>query len=208
MQRLVCRRKPSPPAQRCSALSASNSQWFQGFWHKDSQTDDVTGAPLSQTSGTWNPRRTGSATLNRPYDSYLVIGGIADSSNTTVDQTGDIVSASYVSSGWDQPALPNFANFEWLNQQSGNLQGRVGRSPGLPSTDVRLGQFVLSAGHEARTFSLSIEYTIGASFDEDGDGQNDYLYGTGTFTLGDPVPAPGALTLLAAAGVLRSRRRR
>lgn len=199
---------PMDTVFRAFDLSAANSAWFTGFWHKDSQTDDLSEAPLSQASGSWNPRRTGSATLNRPYDSYLVIGGTANSVNTTVDQTEDIIVAQFMSSGWDHPWLPSSANFEWLNQNPGNLQGRVGNSSGLPSTDVRIGQFVLSAGHEARTFSLSLEYTIGQSFDGDGDGNNDYLYGTGTFTLGEPVPAPGVLSLLAAAGAMLGRRRR
>lgn len=193
---------------RAYDLTASNSAWFQGFWHKDSMSDDFTEAPLSQTNGTWDPRRTGSSTLNRPYDSYLVIGGVASSGNTTVDQTDDIVSASFLSAGWDRPALPSNSDFEWLNQQPGNLQGRVGNSPGLPTTDVRLGQFVLSAGHEARTFSLSIAYTIGQTFDSDKDGEYDYQYATDTFTLGEPVPAPGAGALVALAALGAGRRRR
>ena len=199
---------PNDTVFRAFDLTASNSAWFQGFWHKDSMSDDFTEAPLSQANGTWDPRRTGSATLNRPYDSYLVIGGIANSNNTTVDQTDDIVSASFLSAGWDRPALPSNTDFEWLNQQPGNLQGRVGNSPGLAATDVRLGQFVLSAGHEARTFSLSLAYTIGQTLDTNPDGQYDFQYATDTFTLGTPIPAPGVGALAALAGAMLGRGRR
>lgn len=193
---------------RAFDLSASNNVWFNGFWHKDNATDDLSEAPLSQASGSWNPRKTGSATLNRPYDSYLVIGGIANSGNTTVDETDDILEAQLLSSGWDQASLPSYSSFEWFNQQPGNGQGRAGSSAGLPSTDVRLGQFVLSVGHEARTFSLSLDYRLGKSIDGDGAGGYGGMIVTDTFTLGEVVPAPGALALLAAGGLVTVRRGR
>jgi len=61
---------------------------------------------------------------------------------------------------------------------------------------VLIGQFVLEAGHSAKVISLNISHntTFGSPVSES----------QGTFTL---VPAPGALALLALAGVAARRRR-
>lgn len=196
---------PADTVYRAFDLAAANSQWFNGFWHKDNGADDLSEATLSQSNGTWDPRRTGSSTLNRPYDSYLTIGGIASSANTTSDQNDSILAAQFMSAGWDRASLPNGSDFEWFNQQPSNAQGRVGLSPGVAANEVRLGQFVLSAGHEARTFSLSIGYNNGDYIDSDGE---NLLIATGTFTLGNALPAPGALALLALGAPFGARMRR
>ncbi|MFM7133724.1 MAG: hypothetical protein ACKO0W_05350, partial [Planctomycetota bacterium] len=52
-----------------------------GFWHKDN--DAYNGGVLSQTYGTWAPQLTGGATTNRPFDSFLLIGGNPLGTNTT-----------------------------------------------------------------------------------------------------------------------------
>ena len=54
---------------------------LDGFWHKDNTSYNT--STLMQEFGTWNPSQTGSATLNRPFDSYLTIGNIATATNTT-----------------------------------------------------------------------------------------------------------------------------
>ncbi len=194
---------PTDTLFRAYDLTAENSQWFQGFWHQDYNTD--LGDPvLSQTHGTWDPSRTGSA--NRAFDSYLTIGGIAGWGNSTEDSFDDIFSTQAVSSSWNRASLPWGDDFAWFNSEPGNGQGRVGNSPGLRQSDVRIGQFVLSEGHAARTYSLSIRFNAGDWFDRDGDGKGDWMHtATGSFTLG--VPAPGAIAVLGLAGLLGRRRR-
>jgi len=193
-------------------LAAENHDWFLGFWHKDNHGDEATNGLLSQDFGTWNPSRTGGNLANRPYDSYLTIGGIARASNTTQSMGAWFDGDKHSPRAWDQAALPMSPSFNWYVDASSSVvlsdaidQGRVGNSPGLPLTDVRLGQFVLSEGHEARTFSLSIVYSSGYSLSDDE--QDHYSTASGTFTLGNPVPAPGALAL-AVLGAHAARRRR
>ncbi|MEY5032709.1 MAG: hypothetical protein RL354_1740 [Planctomycetota bacterium] len=198
---------PTDTVYRAFDLTTSNTSWLYGFWHKDHNSDDLSDPVLSQSHGTWDPSRTGSSASNRPYDSYLTIGGIANFSNATRDSYDDIVSAQLVSPGWDRASLPWGNDFEWYNSQPGNNQGRAGQSAGLAATDVRLGQFVLSAGHDPRTFALSIKFNSGDWLDRDGDGEGDGMeIASGDFTLG--VPAPGALAILGLAGLAGGRRRR
>ena len=54
---------------------------YGAFWHKDNS--DYNGGVLSKQYGTWAPTLTGSATLNRPFDSFLTIGGTATATNST-----------------------------------------------------------------------------------------------------------------------------
>lgn len=64
-------------------LASEDPNALTGFWHKDNHGDPATNGILSQRYGTWDPTTTGSATANRPFDSYLTIGGIARPANTT-----------------------------------------------------------------------------------------------------------------------------
>jgi hypothetical protein len=191
---------------RALNLNTSYSPWLVDFWHKDNATMDLSGSPISQTDGTWDPTRTGSNTLNRPFDSYLTIGGIASSGNSTRAASNDLGSSQLLDSSWGGSMLPS-TGFSWRTSND-SAQGRVGNSAGVLGTDVRLGQFVLSTGHAARTYSLSILYNGGEDLAID---ESNGTLATGTFTLGgDAVPAPGAMSLLAVAGLAarRDRRRR
>lgn len=197
---------------RALNLSTDNSSWLQGFWHKDNHGSVLTNGVLSQDFGTWNPRKTGSNLANRPYDSYLTIGGIARSTNITQSEGTWFDGGQMSQRFWDQAELPTGSAFSWYNEESSSIytdtnsiQGRVGNSPGVADTDVRLGQFVLSEGHEARTFSLSILFSSGHALTDGRSGG--YQVGTGTFTLGEPVPGPGAI-VVAVVGVLFQRNRR
>ena len=193
---------PHVAVLRASNLLAGDSDWLSGFWHKDNHGDPATNGRLSQQFGTWDPTKTGSGSVNRPYDSYLTIGGSAGAGNTTQADANWLDGGSGPSTrGWSRPDLPDNGTLGWFNDDDDNEQGSVGSSPGVANTDVRLGQFVLSAGHEARTFSLTIKYGNEYSFSDK------YEYATDSFTLG-AVPAPGALVLLGLAGLLGGRRRR
>lgn len=198
---------------RALDLYTENAAWLEGFWHKDNHGNPATNGLLSQEFGTWNPRRTGSAAANRPYDSYLTIGGIARSGNVTQVEGAWFDGNKNTPRVWDQADLPMGNGFSWYNDESSSIylgdevaQGRVGNSPGVAPTDVRLGQFVLSEGHETRTFSMSILYRSGYSLADDD--EYDFETASGTFTLGNPIPGPGALALTAIAGLLAPRRRR
>ena len=182
-------------------MVAANTGWFTGFWHKDNHGNAATNGILSQINGTWDPSKTGSASANRPFDSYLTIGNQARAGNTT-EPTGVWSDGNDYPVTWARPDLPdNSGLFGWVNKESDNGQGAVGNSPGLPLTDVRLGQFVLSEGHDTRTFSLTIKYGREYSLSDD------CSFATGEFTLG-AIPTPGAIALLALSGIMsRSRRR-
>lgn len=198
---------------RAFDLGSDDSTAFLGFWHKDNHGDTATDGLLSQDFGTWDPRRTGSNLANRPYDSYLTIGGIARSSNATQSAVNSLDGDAGNMGAWSQPSLPSATGFAWYVDRSStvlfsdeNDQGRVGNSPGLPVTDVRLGQFVLSEGHEARTFSLSILFSRGYALSDDKSAP--YSTASGTFTLGQPVPGPGSIGLVVTGLLLATRGRR
>ena len=71
-----------------------------GFYHKD--TSSYNGGVLMKDYGTWAPQATGSPTLNRPFDSYLTIGGQAVGSNATgADPSWG---AAF---GWSRATLPS-----------------------------------------------------------------------------------------------------
>ena len=88
----------------------------------------------------------------------------------------------------------------WTNSDSDNGQGTVGNSAGVPTTDVRLAQFVLSEGEYARAFTICIKYGNEYSLSDD------YQVVSGSFTLGT-VPGPGPVALLALGGLFTRRRR-
>ena len=158
------------------------------FYHKDNAgyNDGV----LMKEFGSWSPSLTGSAVNNRPFDSYLTIGGQATTTNATV---GD-PSWPIADGGWNRPDIPNGSNVGWYNSNPPTLQGRVGLA--APANDsVRLGQFVVDAGTNGGTWTLRLGYNNGVS--------TQVLFGESTFTL----PAPGAVALLATAALVRRRRR-
>jgi len=178
------------------AVGSGAEDWYGGFWHKDNS--DYNGGVLSQQYGTWAPQLTGSISLNRPFDSFLLIGGNPSGTNSSNADpswnsggTGAHVGSSI---GWSRADLVNNGTLGWFNSSPPNLQGRVGTAPNT-ATQVKIGQFMLSAGHETRTYTLTAGYNNGAG--------GSVQFFTGNFVL----PAPGAIALLGLAG-LASRRRR
>ena len=170
-------------------LAAVGGSNLGGFWHRD--LNDTSSNVLTQTSGTWNPSQTGSATNNRPFDSYLTIGGNTGGSNSTnADPSWPVAGGS-----WGRPDLPNNGTIGWFNSNPPNLQGRVG-SAGNTATDVRLGQFSVDRDANGGTWNLKIGYNSGVS-------GAPVQFAETTFSL----PAPGAMALLGLAGLAGRRRR-
>jgi MYXO-CTERM domain-containing protein len=168
------------------------------FYHKDNS--DYNGGVLSNLYGTWAPQLTGSATLNRPFDSFLVIGGQATPTNTTNADPSWVSGGTGAGAGdsrsWNRADLPNNGTLGWFNSNPPNNQGRVGGA-GNTATDVRLGQFVLSANDAAlRNYTLTLGYNNGVA-------GSAVQFATGTFSL----PTPGAIALLGLAGLAGRRRR-
>jgi hypothetical protein len=159
------------------------------FYHKDNS--DYNGGVLSTQYGTWAPQLTGSAVLNRPFDSYLVIGGNSGATNATNADP----SWPAAGGGWNRADIPNGFNIGWFNSSPPNLQGRVGQ-PGNSATDVRVGQFVVGSGVDGGTWNLKIGYNSGVS-------GAPVQFAETTFSL----PAPGAIALLGLAGLAGRRRR-
>jgi hypothetical protein len=177
-----------------TVLNAFNFNRLDGaatnmFYHKDNS--DYNGGVLSKAYGTWAPQLTGSPTLNRPFDSYLLIGGVAGATNTSNADP----SWPAAGGGWNRPDVPNNVNAGWFNSSPPNLQGRVGQA-GNTATDVRLGQFVVDAGAEGGTWNLRIGYNSGIA-------GAPVQFAETTFSL----PAPGAIALLGLAGLAGRRRR-
>ena len=172
---------------------------FNAFYHKDNSS--YNGGILSKQYGTWAPTLTGSATLNRPYDSFLTIGGTATATNTSNADpswnSGGSGSHAGGASGWNRADLLNNGTMGWFNSSPPNLQGRVGVAPNT-ATDVLIGQFVIDRSLTAGLWSLTIGYNDGVA----GSGVQ---FGTASFTIG--VPAPGALALVGLAGLTGRRRR-
>jgi hypothetical protein len=180
------------------AVGSGQEDWYGGFWHKD--TSSGNSGVLSQQYGTWAPQAVGNATANRPFDSFLLIGGNPTGTNTTNADpswnSGGSGSHAGNSNGWTRADLVNNPTIGWFNSSPPNNQGRVGVAPNT-ATQVKLGQFVLSQDHGFRTFSLRTAYNNGAG--------GGVLFNTENFTLG--VPAPGAVALLGLAGLVGRRRR-
>ena len=175
-------------------LGGVGTSSMNGFWHKDNAS--YNDGALMQEFGSWNPALTGSATANRPFDSYLTIGNQAVVSNTTNADPSWLSGGDADSRGWNRPDLPNNGTCGWFNSSPPNNQGRVGIGANT-ATDVRLGQFVLSANDSAaRTYVLTIGYN-------DGIAGSAVQFATGSFSL----PAPGAVALIGLAGLVGRRRR-
>ena len=161
------------------------------FYHKDLSTGTTAPYPLTKSAGTWNPSQTGSATANRPFDSYLVIGGLPTATNSTnADPSWPAAGGS-----WNRPDVPNGVNAGWFNSNPPNLQGRVGQ-PGNLADSVRLGQFVVDRDANGGTWNLRIGFNSGVP-------GAPVQFAETTFNL----PAPGAVALLGLAGLVGRRRR-
>jgi hypothetical protein len=169
---------PTDTLLNCFNLGSLTPGGLVGYWHKDNA--DYNSGVLSQEFGTWNPSQTGSFSLNRPFDSYLTVGGQAAGNNTSNPDPSWVTGGKGYERGWNRPDLPNNGTLGWFNSNPLNLQGRVGTAPNT-ATDVRIGQFVLSAGHSTRTMTLSIGYN-------DGVPGTAVQFGTGTFDLGALPP--------------------
>ena len=163
-----------------------NGATMNGFYHKDNANSGI----LTTSAGTWNPSQTGSATNNRPYDSYLTIGGLPTVTNVT---NADPSWGAALS--WNRPDVPNGLNVGWFNSNPPSFQGRVGGT-GNAADAVRLGQFVIASGANAGTFNLKVAFNNGTA------GSNVQFAET-TFSL----PTPGAIALLGLAGLAGRRRR-
>ena len=158
------------------------------FYHKDNASGNS--GSLSSGFGTWNPALTGSATLNRPFDSYLTIGGVASATNgTSADPSwGNPLS-------WNRADIPNNVNAGWF-APGGSIAGRVGQA-GNTADSVILGQFVVAAGTGfGGGYSITIGYNSGVA-------GAPVQFANGFFL----VPAPGAIALLGLAGLTGRRRR-
>ena len=171
---------------------AAHTDAAAGFWHKDNASGNT--GVLMQEFGTWAPSLTGSATLNRPFDSFLLIGGTPSGTNeTTADPSWNGGGAN--PDGWSMAQLPLYNDLGWFNSSPPNLQGRVGTAPNT-ATAVKIGQFMLSANDTSfRNYSLTAGFNNGAG--------GAVQFFTGTFSL----PAPGAIALLGLAGLVGRRRR-
>ena len=171
---------------------AAHTDAAAGFWHKDLNQSSPA---LSQTEGTWAPSLTGNAVSNRPFDSFLLIGGLPVAANTTTGDPSWNGPGGVNPSGWNMPTLPLYNDLGWFNASPPNLQGRVGTSPNT-ATAVKIGQFMLSANDTSfRNYSLTAGFNNGAG--------GAVQFFTGTFSL----PAPGAIALLGLAGLVGRRRR-
>ncbi len=136
---------------------------YGAFWHKDNS--DYNGGVLSKQYGTWAPSLTGSATLNRPFDSFLCIGGTATATNTSNadpswNSGGTPPHAGSPGLSWNRSDIPNNSTLGWYNASLANRQGQVAIGPNT-ATDVLLGQFILDRSASAGTWTLSIGYNNG-----------------------------------------------
>ena len=179
-------------------LGAVGGSSLSGFFHKDNAY--YNSGVLSQEFGTWNPSQTGSVPNNRPFDSFLVIGGHATPTNTTNADPSWVSGGNADARSWNRSDLPNNGTLGWFNSNPPNNQGRVGQLNNT-ATDVRLGQFVISATDAAsianlRRYTLTLGYNNGVA-------GSAVQFATSTFSL----PTPGAIALLGLAGLAGRRRR-
>jgi len=181
-----------------SGGAAAGTDPYGAFYHKDNS--DYNGGILGKQYGTWAPQLTGLATTNRPYDSFLVIGGTATATNSTSADpswnSGGTGSHAGGAAGWNRADLLDNGTMGWFNSSPPTLQGRVGVAPNT-ATDVLLGQFVMDRNGNAGNWTLTVGFN-------DGVAGSAVQFATSTFSL---VPAPGAIALLGLAGLAGRRRR-
>ncbi|MEY5060947.1 MAG: hypothetical protein RIS45_868, partial [Planctomycetota bacterium] len=150
---------------------------YAGFYHKDNSS--YNGGVLSKQYGTWSPSLTGSPTLNRPFDSYLIIGGEATATNTSNADpswnSGGTPPHAGSPLGWNRPDVVNNNVAGWFNSSPPNLQGRVGVAPNT-STDVLIAQFVVDRDVSLGTWSFRTAYNNGVA-------GSTVQFFTGTFSL-------------------------
>ena len=141
--------------------STSGINAYHGFYHKDNASYNC--GALGQEFGTWNPSQTGSITANRPFDSYLTVGGQASGTNTSNADPSWVTGGNADARSWNRADLPNNSTLGWFNSNVPNLQGRVGTAPNT-ATNVRIGQFVVGASDATvREFSLTVVYNSGVA---------------------------------------------
>ena len=169
---------------------------YGAFYHKDNSS--YNGGVLSKQYGTWAPTLTGSATLNRPYDSFLTIGGTATATNTSNADpswnSGGSGAHAGGANGWNRADLLNNGTMGWFNSSPPNLQGRVNVSGN--TSDVLIGQFLIDRNANAGSWTVTAGYNDGVA------GSPVQFY-TGSFS----IPTPGALAVLGLAGLAGRRRR-
>ena len=131
-----------------------------------------------QTGAAWDPRHTLGSQASR--DSYVTVNGAIGSSSVTVlDDFGGAM------------GIPNGAG--WYSSGPITAVGSLNR--------VRSAQF-------AGNFSNGNGFLAGLEISyRDSVNSSSTMSGFGTFLIGSAVPAPGALALVAIAGLRRSRRR-
>ena len=110
---------------RAFNLAALSDDGLSGYWHKDNSSVQDATSTLSQQYGSWDPTHTGSTTLNRPYDSYLTVGGIARAANTSAAETSWFNGGNADNRGWTRPDLPNNGALAWINSTLSNGDGEV-----------------------------------------------------------------------------------
>ncbi|MFM1868384.1 MAG: hypothetical protein RL591_1792 [Planctomycetota bacterium] len=170
-------------------LNRLDSNTTNIFYHKDNAKGND-GLAMIKEFGTWAPQLTGAAVANRPFDSFLTIGGTSGASNTTSADP----SWPAAGGGWNRPDVPNNLNVGWYNSNPPSLQGRVGVGANTADS-VRLAQFVIDAGSNGGTWNLKVSFNNASN--------STVNFATSTFSL----PAPGAVALLGLAGFVGRRRR-
>ncbi|MFM7052437.1 MAG: hypothetical protein ACKOYN_09945 [Planctomycetota bacterium] len=154
--------------------------------------DALTGGVHSTVAGTWNPQF---VLAPGAMDSFVCIGGgtgFASGNSTNYDP-------DWGAAGFNQAQMPYGSTpttgAGWFNGNPPNNQGRVNASG-----QVLLGQFVIGASDAEAVIQLRVGYNNGVS-------GSPVQFGVGTFSIGVPVPTPGAIALLGLAGLAGRRRR-
>jgi len=132
---------PNDRVEQIYAFHGLSGSVLNAFYHKDNATSGL----LSQSSGTWSPTVTGSASTNAPYDSYVTIAALPTLINNTQPNWEQPLS-------WNRPSLPA-GNCYWNIQPP--VAGVVGQA-GSASDSVRIGQFVLPRGFCAGSFAMNV----------------------------------------------------